>query len=143
MDEQAAGLGHWYINLLTRKVVFSDNCFRLHGLKTKTAASGFDAFFHFVHTDDQEMVQDAYKRIRSEHVLPELEYRMIRADGKTRYLRQQGKAVVVAGEIVIMGYMQDVTSQKLGEKNIQELKETALLHRFLETEAEGMAQFGN
>ncbi|HEU4633623.1 MAG TPA: PAS domain S-box protein [Flavisolibacter sp.] len=143
LDEQAANLGHWYINLLTRKVVFSDTCFRLHGLKIKTATSGLDTFIHFVHVDDQERVQQAYRRIRNEHILPELEYRIVRADGKTRHIRQQGKTVVIAGEIVVMGFMQDVTPQKLAEKNILELKEASLLRRFSETEAESMAKLGN
>lgn len=143
MDEKVAGMGHWYANPLTRKVVFSENCYRIHGLKTTQVVSGLDTFIHFVHTDDQQRVSQAYKKLREDHALPEMEFRIIRHDGKVRFIRQQGKAIVYAGEVVVIGFMQDVTIQKLLEKNLQDLKESASLYKFSGIQTENMAGMGS
>ncbi len=143
MDEQVAAMGHWYLNPLTLKVVYSDSCFRLHGLKAKSTASGLDTFINFVHTDDRERVEAAYEKLRTEHNFPQIEYRIIRADGKIRNLRQQGKLVRHGEEMIVMGFVQDITAQRMAERKMEELKETASFQLAAITEIESMAGIGS
>ena len=59
-----------------------------------------------------------------EHKAPELDYRIIRSDGKLRYISQKGKLISYGNnELLMMGTIQDVTVQKMLEKKINELNE--------------------
>ena len=55
-----------------------------------------------------------------EHHPPDLEYRMIRSDGKLRYLCQKSKLFSIGEEMIMGGTVQDITAKKLLENRIAE-----------------------
>ncbi|HVK96180.1 MAG TPA: PAS domain-containing protein, partial [Flavisolibacter sp.] len=122
-DEQNANLGHWQVNLLTRNAVYSDNYFRIFGLKPGAVPSTINAFINFIHPDDHEQVTGAQKRMLYEHAVPELEFRILRNDGKIRYISQKGKVIMLQGEMTVSGIIQDITVQRLLEKKVAEQNE--------------------
>lgn len=117
-DELNASLGHWQINLLTRKVVISDNLYRLFGMKTPSIGAGLNSFINFIHHDDQELVIQANKRLLSEQILPNIDFRITRPDGKIRYLTQKAKLLIDGNEQVIVATVQDVTVPRMLEKKV-------------------------
>ncbi|RYZ28910.1 MAG: PAS domain S-box protein, partial [Chitinophagaceae bacterium] len=128
-NEQHVSIGHWQIDLLTRKSVYSDNYYRIFGLKPGTASPHINSFINFIHPDDQELVAASHKKMIYEHAAPDLEFRVLRADGKTRYISQKAKLVMHNGNMIISGIIQDVTVQRLLEKKVGELNEQALVQR--------------
>ncbi|MBD0296586.1 MAG: PAS domain-containing protein, partial [Flavisolibacter sp.] len=118
--EQDTGAGNWTVHLLTRKISYSDNFYRLYGLKPQVTFHP-NQFLNLIHPDDRSAVEEANNLIFTQHQAPELEYRIIRPDGKTRYLRQKGKLVAMPNaELVMIVHVQDLTVQKMLEKKVQQ-----------------------
>ncbi|MGN6402163.1 MAG: PAS domain S-box protein [Flavisolibacter sp.] len=138
-DEQNALLGHWQVNLLTRKTIFSDNYYRIHGLKTQPLAAGIDAFLNYVHTDDREVLSLVYKKMLQQQEPPQLDYRVMRTDGKLRYLSLKAKRIMHGNEVIIAGTIQDITMQKTLEKKAVELMKKGHLHSFAQRQTEELA----
>jgi PAS domain S-box-containing protein len=139
MDEQQANIAHWQVHLLTRKTVFSDNYYRIFGLKPNSLPAGFRHFTNYIHPEDRDLVAFANKKMIYEHVPPEIEYRIVRSDGKLRYMSQKAKLVTYGNEMVIVGLIQDVTVQKMLEKKIAELSEKETIRNFTSQGMEEMA----
>lgn len=78
-----------------------------------------------VHPADRQAVADAYERARTKGVPYNVEFRVVRADGATRYVHTMGEAVQdVAGVIRrIVGTLQDVTDRKRLEKEILDISD--------------------
>lgn len=119
--ERQAAVGYWYMNMVTRKIYFSENYLRIHGIKAPFEPS-HRTFLDLVHPDDRALVSGVLDRVAAEQVLPETEYRTIRPDGRQRVLRLSGKLSVHAGaEPVMMGVVQDITEQRNRERKLEAL----------------------
>ncbi|HZF63907.1 MAG TPA: PAS domain S-box protein [Chitinophagaceae bacterium] len=142
--EQSTATGYWHINLLTRKVVFSEQFYRIYGLKHNAVAASSNFLINYVHPDDRDAVLEASRTIRTMHTPPDLEFRLVRNDGKVRMVRLRGKAITNAGsEIIMAGVLQDVTVQKTNEKKITGLHEQLLVKNFAHWQSEGIARLGS
>lgn len=138
LDEQQASIGHWQVNLVTRKTTYSDQYYRIYGLR-QTVSGNSHSFTNHIHPDDREAVLLANKKMLLGHYLPEMDYRIIRSDGRIRYIHQQGKLVHLGNDILMAGTIQDVTTQKLMEKKIKELNEKETLLGLMQAQAEEIA----
>lgn len=123
-SQQQLSTGYWYVNLVTRKSSYSDNFFRIYGIKVGSAVNQ-NTFLNQVNPDDKEQLQALYEKIYKEHTFPETGFRIVRPDGKQRYLRQSGKLFIHgSSDLVMVLLVQDVTVQLGLEKKIGELNET-------------------
>ncbi|HEY0041779.1 MAG TPA: PAS domain S-box protein, partial [Flavisolibacter sp.] len=138
-DEQQINFGHWQISLLTRKTTYSDQYYRIFGLKPGALAPTTAAFLNYVHPEDRDRVEAAFKKIIYEHELSELEYRILRNDGKTRFILQRAKLITYEGEMIISGVIQDITVQRMLEKKQAGLQETIWQQNMLAQQAAEMA----
>lgn len=134
LAEQAGNLGYWQINLQTRKTVFSDNIYRIHGVKPQSLPAGFSFLRELVHPDDRLKVTEMIARILSERAAPDLEYRIVRKDGKVRQIQQRGKIIRVGREELMTGIIRDVTHERRLEKRTNEI------HRQLQLKELGWSQ---
>jgi PAS domain S-box-containing protein len=142
-DEQNISIAHWYVNLFTRKTVYSDNYYRIFGLRPKSVPAGIASFINSVHFEDREIFSTAFKKMLYEHKVPEIEFRILRTDGKLRYISQKAKQVIDGNDIVIIGTIQDVTVQKMLEKRVKDISEKEAVKEFLEVHIEEMANIGS
>ena len=137
MDENYAGLGHWNINLVTKKVKFSDNLYRLFGLKPHSVPPVMNSLLNYIHPSDRELFEKTNRSIFQTHEATDIEYRIIRTDHKTRYLQQKARIISIGDELLMCGVIQDLTVQKLLEKKVQALVGlTHLKNAVLEQEEE-------
>jgi PAS domain S-box-containing protein len=144
LNEQSAHLGHWYINLVTRKAVFSDSMYRLHGLKPGVLPAGSNVFLNFVHPEDRDVVKEVYKKILQQHTPPDIDYRIIRQDGKVRHLRQRGRLTVYGeSEMLMLITLQDVSAEVVTEYKLAELKQQVLVQQAVQQQAAEMADMGS
>ncbi|HEY0067346.1 MAG TPA: PAS domain S-box protein, partial [Flavisolibacter sp.] len=143
-SEQSVQVGFRQVNLVTRKTECSDNYYRIFGLKPNVLLPSAQKFLiNYVHPDDREMVEEADRKLRREHTAQETEFRIIRPDGKTRYLRQKGKVLLYGGEPIMVDIIQDITTQKLLEKKLAEHQETISVRNFVHWQAEEMTGTGS
>jgi len=125
-SEHYSNTGYWFVNLITRKIIYSDNHYRIYGLKHQQLP-GYNAFLNLVHPGDRDRVSDYIERIYTEHQAPETEFRIIRPDGRQRQLKQSGKVLINGADLMMVVAVQDITVQRGLEKKIAELNEKAVL----------------
>jgi PAS domain S-box-containing protein len=119
LDEATTNMGHWYINLLTRKSYFSDNYYRIFGVKNIPSHASFKFFTNYIHPDDRDRIEEAYEKMIKQHLKDDIEFRVINQNGKVKYLRQCFKILTLDAEIIIAGTLQDITNIKNNEKRIK------------------------
>lgn len=141
--ESATSTGYWQINLLTKKTVYSDNFYRLFGLKPNVVQVASSFLINYIHPDDRDLYESVQQKIRKEHTVPEIDYRILRPDGKLRYIRQKGKAIISGDEILMVGTVQDITVQKTLEKKLAEQQETLEVKTVTGQQSEAMASTGS
>lgn len=136
INDKSGNIAFWYTNLLTRQTYYSDNYYRIHGLKPQSIPPAANIFNNYVHPDDRQKVLSAFQKIRKEHAAPDIDYRIIRADKKIRYIRQTGELVTYGGELIMTGTIRDLTSEKVADKKLHELNEELLMKEmaYLQTE---------
>lgn len=144
LNEQSAHIAHWHINLLTRKTVYADSMYRLHGVKPGALPANGHVFLSFVHPEDRDVVHEVNKKILQEHVPPDIDYRIIRQDGKVRHLRQRGRLVVYGeSEMVMIITLQDVSAEIITGQKLAELKQQVSVQQAVQHQTESMADMGS
>ena len=141
--ETATSIGYWQLNIVTRRLIFSDNYYRIFGLKPQSIPASSGPFLNYIHPDDRDLYEQVLRKIRKEHTVPEIEFRIIRPDGKTRYVRQKGRPGISGKELVMMGTLQDITVQKSLEKKLAGQQESLHVKSFIYQEAEVTAGIGS
>ncbi len=121
--EKLTESGYWQLNVRTRKLVYSDNFFRLHGLKPQHQILGREFFLNYVYADDRTQVTQAFRDAQDKQIPPQLSYQIYRADGKLRRLQLAGKILTNAEkEVVILGVVKDVTDEYQLGKSVDSVK---------------------
>jgi diguanylate cyclase (GGDEF)-like protein len=90
-----------------------------------TRIASWESDADMVHPDDRERVRKAYNRFLAGGGEWQVDYRLIRPDGETRWVREMGRAYVMNRGIPeqTIGVLQDITEQKIAEQEIIEAKE--------------------
>lgn len=137
LSETMTGIGTWQINLLTRKTTFSANFYRIYGLKPQVARVSIDGLLNYVHPDDRARMTEYTRQLFSEHQCPETEFRVIRNDGKLRYLQLKGKVLVPSKlEKVMVGTIKDMTAMRLLEQKAATLADELSVQKWVQQEVE-------
>jgi PAS domain S-box-containing protein len=119
--QHLAKVGSWERDIESDTILWSAEISQILGL-TGGALANFPAFVDCVHPKDREKILEIDDKVRSSISPLEVEYRVIRPDGETRYVRSivQGirddKGVLVR----ITGATQDVTEQVKARELLRE-----------------------
>lgn len=115
--QKLARIGHWYIDLNTKQVNWSDGIYDIYGFDKNTYTSpSLDQFFGLIHPDDRSDAYQEFDRlIQSES--SDYVHRLIRPDGTTIYVRHLSQSVKdkQGNVIALTGTVQDITEQKEAE----------------------------
>jgi PAS domain S-box-containing protein len=125
------GTGAW--NVVTGEVFWSSETYRLYGVEPGETTPSPDLFFRLVHPDDRRVVQQAFASVVRDRTDYELDFRIVRPDGATRYIHSIGHPVYDAsGEVAeVVGTVLDVTERVLAEQ-----ERTLLLRRLITSQEE-------
>jgi PAS domain S-box-containing protein len=119
--QQAAQVGSWEWMIAENRVWWSDEMYRIHGYLPQEFPLTFDKAVERVAEEDvariRANVKAALERGRDQD-LPEIEYRIVRADGAERVLLGKAKLSVGANgqPLRMIGTVQDVTESKMAER---------------------------
>jgi PAS domain S-box-containing protein len=121
--QKIAKIGSWRWDIESNKVSWTDELYRIFGLKPQGSAVSLEFYLQHVHPEDRETTEKTIKR--SLQILRTFSFyeRIIRPDGEVRILHSQGEIITDSdGRAVLMiGTCQDVT---LAKEQEEELKRT-------------------
>jgi PAS domain S-box-containing protein len=122
--EEAAHVGSWRLELASQRVSWSPEMYRLFDVTPDGGDGDFDKVMpDRVHPDDRAAVDAATTRALETGETGPIEYRVVWSDGSEHILHGDGGLERdSAGEpVALVGYYQDVTSQRRAETEIRRL----------------------
>jgi len=135
--EAITEIGHFVYDEIRQKYLFaSQGLARIFGKHVEDLVQRnplHEGSIDVVHPDDREMVQKIYDRFLAEGNEWQVDYRLLRADGEVRWIREMGKAHLISHGIPeqTIGVLQDITAQKNAEQEIIKARDT-LEHQVVE-----------
>ncbi|WP_066425717.1 PAS domain S-box protein [Anabaena sp. 4-3] len=114
----AGNAGTWDWNLQTNEIIWSESLFALFGINSGTFDGKWESFFHFVHPEDRELVENAIQQAINAQV-PEyrVEFRVVKPDGTIRWAGANGKVLYsnIGQPLRMIGVDIDITTRKQTE----------------------------
>jgi PAS domain S-box-containing protein len=125
-SQEIAHLGSWELDLVKDKITWSDEVYRIFGLKPQEFAATYEAFLKAVHPDDRKAVDEAYcSSLREGRDSYEIEHRIIRrSDGEVRIVYEKCEHIQDASGKIIrsVGMVHDITERKKTEQELWKAK---------------------
>ncbi|WP_254564253.1 PAS domain S-box protein [Oscillatoria sp. HE19RPO] len=123
--QRIAHLGNWSFNLLTQKVLWSEETFRIFGFESEATEPTYHEFLQRIHPEDLPDFPGNVEGLFTAEFLEKHEFRILLPDGTLRYILAKGQPVFnESGERVeFFGTFQDITSAKLAEQELRESEE--------------------
>jgi PAS domain S-box-containing protein len=126
-SQQIAHVGSWVLDLRTGALLWSDEVYRIFGLRPGQREATYEGFLERVHPDDREAVDAAYAgSIEEGRDSYEIDHRIVSATtGEIRFVHEKCEHVRdTTGRIVrSVGMVQDITEQKKGQEKLRAERE--------------------
>jgi diguanylate cyclase (GGDEF)-like protein/PAS domain S-box-containing protein len=140
-------VGSWDWNIVTNDISWSDEIYRIFGLKPQGFGATYDAFLSYVHPEDRETVKNAVETAIREKKPYSVEHRVARPDGSIRIVHEIGETFYAPDgtPVRMIGTVQDVTERKEAEGQLalaSQVFENAL-EGVVITDTKGTIQFAN
>ena len=113
--QHMARVGHWiWDEKADREVYASGAEVEIFGTPPEWVAGSLDEFLALVHPDDRGRAREVMERAREDRTGYEVEYRIVRGDGETRFVHERAEAELDdAGDLVrTFGTVQDITDRR-------------------------------
>jgi|GEM_PF-3303023 len=143
--QRIARMGNWTHDLISDTVTWSPEMFRIAGLQPREVT--WDLKLSLTHPDDREMFARAMAESEAGKQVTELEFRVLRPDGETRYIHDRWESTYdsTGKERFRVGIFQDVTERRQAlealeesEKRYRTLQENVPLGVFRATVEKGL-----
>src|ERR1700726_2527957 len=122
--QRLAHMGTWVCNLVTQQIFHSsDENARLYGFDPSQGVIPFERFYHSIHPEDEPPVRaklESAIRIGKDY---DVEFRIRRSDGSTRFLRGVGHHNPSAEPGEYVGVTMDITERKRAEEERERLRQ--------------------
>jgi PAS domain S-box-containing protein len=133
--QEIARLGSWELDLISNRLTWSDEVYRIFGLSPDEFDATYEAFLEAVHPDDRAAVDAAYSDSVSEGKNAyEIEHRVVRkSTEEIRVVHEKCEHIRDASGRIVrsIGMVQDITENKRAEEALRAAHERALwLARF-------------
>jgi len=118
--EEIAQLGSWELIVSEERLIWSDNLYRIFGLRPGEVTPTIDYVVAHTHPDDRDRVAAAVRALEARGELEVLDYRILRPDGERRHVRATSAAVREGDErpVRLIGTVQDLTDRRRAEREI-------------------------
>jgi PAS domain S-box-containing protein len=122
--QEIAHLGNWERNLDTNELHWSDEMYRVFGLKPQELEITFSTFLNcYVHPNDRDYVDNAVKRAFNGKPFS-IDHKIITANGEERIVHTQGELIFDEKNtpVRIRGIVQDITERKRAEEALAKME---------------------
>jgi PAS domain S-box-containing protein len=117
----------WYMDMATKKVVYSTSFYRIFGVKQAELTPDPNQLLPNVHPDDLERVEAVISQALSERCSKEMAFRIVGYNGKIRYLKQKISFLNDCyPDQFLVGTITDVSKPEILERKLK--KSLASLH---------------
>ena len=141
--EQVALAGTWQMNLNTRQTTYSNNFYRIFGIKPLPVPPGLDFFIELLHVDDKHILFNVIRKIFEEQQAPEAAFRIMKHDGRVRYVELKTRLTNNAdGDLLVLGVIKDITAQIQLEQQYSKVTNELILEKGVLREAERSINIG-
>ncbi len=131
--QRIAHLGNWNWDIPGNTIKWSDEIYRIFGLRPKEFKPTYEDFINYVHPDDREYLQQVVTEAINNGTYYNITHRIIRPDKTERIVREQasvtldnhGKAVQMVGTV------QDISEQKIAEEKLKENQKKLLTAQYI------------
>ena len=140
-----AKLGYWELNPQTNEVYWSDELFRIYGIKKKSTLQ-LEEISKRILPQDQVLLMEKIRTTISTGEPYQIQYRILQPGNKLKYVNSKGEAIKnTNGKVTkIKGITQDITEKKIVDQKLQkayeDLKET---HEELKRSEEALRSLNN
>jgi len=126
LSQEIAHLGSWELDLASNKLTWSDEVYRIFGLKPQEFAATYKAFLDGVHPDDRAAVNDAYlNSLKEGRDSYEIEHKIVRkSSGEIRFVQEKCEHIRDKSSKIVrsVGMVQDITERKKAENELNETR---------------------
>jgi PAS domain S-box-containing protein len=126
--QEIAHLGSWELNILTNRLIWSDEVYRIFGLKPQEFPPTYETFLEAVHPEDRVAVDTAFTTaLKTGKERYELVHRVVcKSTGEIRYVHEKcDNFRDASGQLVrSVGMVQDITERKRVEEQLKTSKES-------------------
>lgn len=139
--EQLADMGSWEWNITAKSLQWSQGMYRIFGLNLHTQPSPDDSFLDYIHPQDRERVQRAFRKAQGDPHPFEIAHRILRGDGAERSVILRAKIILDAqGQAAKMvGTTQDITEREAIEEALRQSE--ARLHLAIAASGVGIYEY--
>jgi diguanylate cyclase (GGDEF)-like protein/PAS domain S-box-containing protein len=118
--QHLAHMGSWESDLLTGEVVASDEFYAIYGLDRGRDQVRRETLWAFDHPDDLPAIRRAVAESMKDRTQYQLDHRIVRRDGTTRWVHEQGEFTFDAygRAIAAVGAVLDITDRKEAEDRL-------------------------
>ncbi len=118
-SQAVAHLGSWELDVVNDVLIWSDEVYRIFGLKPQEFEATYSAFLEAVHPDDRKTVDEAYaSSLKEGKDTYEIEHRVVRkSNGEVRVVHEKCEHIRdQSGQVVrSLGMVHDITERKRHE----------------------------
>jgi PAS domain S-box-containing protein len=115
--QRIAHIGNWTLDLVTGKLRWSREIFRLFEIEPDQFEATYEAFINVVHPDDRELVGQAMAESRGQRTSYEIDHRLLMRDGRIKWVQERCITEFDAAgtPLRLHGTTQDISERKQAE----------------------------
>jgi len=125
--QELAHIGHWELDLKTDSLEWSDEIYRILGVKPRAFGPSYKTLMtmEVIHPDDRADVAKAHRDSLSKKTACDIEYRLLLKDGTVKYVNEKFQTLYDDEGIPIcaMGTVQDITERRRAEEALKKSEE--------------------
>jgi PAS domain S-box-containing protein len=125
--QEIAHLGSWELDLVSDRLIWSDEVYRIFGFSPQEFGTTYEAFLEAVHPDDRVAVDNAYSSsLHEDRDSYDIEHRIVKkTSGEIRYVHEKCEHLRDESGKVIrsIGMVHDITGRKQAEAALRESEE--------------------
>ncbi len=141
--ETIGEIGNWQVNMNTFETWYSENMFRIYGLEPYSIKTHPDSFTPYIHSEDRQIVINAFEKSYREFMPLHLEFRIITANGIERHVNVISTINKnLRGETLLTGITQDISDRKILEIELRHFADKLSLQNESFKHAEQIGVFG-
>ena len=123
--QQIAKIGNWDWNIATNELWWSDEIYRIFGLKQREYSTTYEAFINTVHPEDRELVKESVDKALHENKHYGIDHRIVLPDGKEKIVHEEAEVTFdeQGKPVRMIGTVQDISELKKMEMQLQRSKQ--------------------
>lgn len=128
--QRMAHLGHWELNLETKRLDWSEEVFRIFAIEPQKFDASAETFLNSIHPDDRELVSQAYADSVKNKTPYDIVHRLLMKDGSIKYVHERCETFYDDNSgkpLRSLGTVQDITERKRSEDALRVSEERLVL----------------